>query len=777
MGQFAIGQAVPRTEDPRLLKGLGRYVDDISLRNQAWCAIVRSPHAHAEIVSIDTAAALRMPGVLLVLTGEDFAREGLGEHPVEIHRKRRDGSPMFHPPHPALVRDRARFVGDTVAVIVAETAAQAKDAAEAMPVEYAPLSAVTDTAAAVAPGAPAVWDGCPDNVSWVAEVGNKAAVDALFAQAAHVTRQRLLIPRITANTMEPRGFIGDYDAHEERYTVYGSFQNPHQQRQQLGEILRVPETSCRVVPADIGGSFGMKGGCYHEIALVVWAAKKAGRPVKWISDRAEGFMTDDQARDNVTDAELALDKDGRFLALRVKTFAAMGAYLGIRGTMVPVNNLGTLAGVYTTQAIHVEVTGVFTNTNPTSPYRGAGRPEAAYVIERMIDKAAFELGLDRVELRRKNTIPASAMPYKTGLVFTYDCGEFEKNMDTALGLADYAGYPARLAQSTAHGRLRGIGITNTIEQAAGPNLESAEIRFDPSGTVTLLTGTVSHGQGHDTMFKQILSDRLGLDSDLIRHVQADTDKVTYGRGTFGSRSATIGGTAVVRAAEKIVAKAKKIAAHALEAAEGDIVFEAGRLAIAGTDRSISLTEVAKLAYNPAKLPPDVEPGLDETAQFAPKTPNFPNGCHVCEVEVDPDTGQVAIVRYAVVDDVGTVINPLLLKGQVHGGIAQGLGQALMERIVWDAETGQLVTGSFMDYGMPRADDICAIEVVANPVPTKSNPLGVKGAGEAGTVGALPAVMNAVIDALRPFGVAHVDMPLTPETVWTAIRNAKKETAA
>ncbi|MBM3486535.1 MAG: xanthine dehydrogenase family protein molybdopterin-binding subunit [Alphaproteobacteria bacterium] len=776
MGQFAIGQPVPRTEDPRLLKGLGRYVDDVNLRGQAHAYVVRSPHAHARIVSIDSRAASAAPGVVLVLTGEDYARDGLGFLPVEVQRKRKDGAPMVQPPHPALVKDRVRLVGDYVALIVAETYAEAKDAAELLEVGYEPLPAVVSTAEAIKPGAPRVWDDCPDNVSWYAELGNRAAADAAFASAAHVTRAHLVIPRITANTMEPRGAIGDYDPHEERMILHVGPQNPHQQRQQLAEIFKVPETRIRVVATDVGGSFGMKGGCYHENVLVVWAARKLGRPVKWVSERSEGLMSDDQARDNITDAELALDKDGKFLALRVRTIAAMGAYLAIRGPMPPVNNLGTLAGVYTTPAIHVEVTAVFTNTNSTAPYRGAGRPEAAYVIERLIDKAAAEMGFDRVALRRRNTIPPSAMPFKTGLVFTYDCGEFEKNMDMALEMADYAGYPARAAATRTRGRLRGLGITNTIEQAASPNIESAAVRFDPSGTVTLLIGSVSHGQGHDTTFKQILSERLGLDTDLIRLVAGDTDKITYSRGTFGSRSATTAGTALVIAADKVIAKAKKIAAHVLEASEGDIVFAGGRLTIAGTDRGIGLIEVAKIAYNPAKLPAEIEPGLDETGQFLPKVPNFPNGCHVCEVEVDPETGQITVERYAVVDDVGTVINPLLLKGQVHGGIAQGLGQALMEYVHWDHGSGQLVTGSFMDYAMPRADDLCAIEVKANAVPTKTNSLGVKGAGEAGTVGALPAVMNAVIDALAPLGVGHIDMPLTPERVWSAIRANERRRA-
>ena len=774
MGQFAIGQGVPRTEDPRLLKGLGRYLDDVTLPNQAHAAIVRSPHAHARIKSIATAAAMAAPGVRAVLTGADYAADGLGSLPCELTRKRKDGSNMYHPPHPALVKDRVRLVGDYVAIVVADTVAQAKDAAELVEVDYQPLSAIIATEAAIKPGAPRVWDDCADNICFWSELGNKKAVEEAFAQAAHVTREKFVISRVTAVTMEPRGCLGHYDPGEDRYTLYTGLQNPHQLRQQLAaEIFSLPETKFRIIPGDIGGSFGMRGGTYHELVLVLWASRKIGRPVKWVCERSEGMMSDDQARDNVTEAALALDKDGKFLGLRVATIANLGAYLSIRGPMPPVNNLGTLAGVYTTPAIHAEVTGVFTNTNCTSPYRGAGRPEAAYVIERIIDKAAVELKFDPAELRRRNTIPQSAMPFKTGLVFTYDCGEFETIMNETLAMARYGEFEQRRGAAKARGRLRGFGMSNTIEQASGPNVETANVRFDASGGVTLFMGTISQGQGHDTIYKQILSEKLGLDSDAILVIEGDTDKVTYGRGTFGSRSAVTGGTAIVQAAQKTVEKARRIAAHKLEAAESDLEFAGGKFTVAGTDKSISLVDIAKLAHQPQLLPPEIEAGLNETAHFFPRVPTFPNGCHACEVEIDPETGTLDMVGYWVVDDVGTVINPLLLKGQIHGGIAQGLGQALFERVVWDPESGQIVTGSLMDYCLPRADDLPAIDVHAHEVPTKTNPLGAKGAGEAGTVGALPAVLNAVNNALQPLGILHLEMPATSERVWRAIQGARR----
>jgi carbon-monoxide dehydrogenase large subunit len=522
----------------------------------------------------------------------------------------------------------------------------------------------------------------------------------------------------------------------------------------------------------MGGSFGMKGALYPEIPLTAWASKRIGRPVKWRCDRSEGFVADDHARDNVSDVEIALDKDGKFLALRVRTTAALGAYVSMNGFGPPTNNLGGLAGVYTFQAIHVAVSGVFTNTSPLSPYRGAGRPEASYIVERMIDLAAFELGVDPAELRRRNLIPPEAMPYKTALTFTYDCGEFEKLLDKTLAKADYAGFPARRKESEAAGKLRGIGISFTIEQAAGPSTETAELRFDPSGTAIVLAGSTPHGQGHETIYKQLVCEKLGLSPDDVRVIEGDTDKVSFGTGTGGSRTATIGTSAVLQATDKVIEKARKIAAHMLEASEQDIALEDGKFTIAGTDRSVAFKAVASAAFAPDKLPPGMEPGLFEMATYNATKANFPNGCHICELEITPETGEVAILRYSVIDDCGTELNPLLVKGQVHGGIAQGAGQALMENIVYEADSGQLLTGSFMDYAMPRAGDFCAFDVSAMPVPTKTNPLGAKGVGESGTVGALAAVMNAVNNALQPLGIKHIEMPATPARIWQAIREAK-----
>ncbi len=770
MGDYAIGQSVPRFEDVRLVRGGGRYVDDMALPGMAFGHVLRSPHPHARIRSIDTAKAKAAPGVLAVLTGADWAASGFGDLPVPGGFKRRDGSPMYRPKYPALVKGRVRWVGDYVAFVVAETRHQAADAAELVEVDYEPLPAVVSTGEAAAPGAPLVYDDCKDNICFVHADGDKAAADAAFARADHVVRQRLVINRVTAATMEPRGCIGDYNASEGRYTIYTTLQRAHPFRSELSQlVLKVPESKVRVVAGDIGGSFGMKSPIYNEVALVLLASKATGRPVKWTSTRSEAFLSDGQGRDNVTEAELALDRNGTFLALRVKSVAAVGAYLQM-GMPAFTGNLGTLAGVYRTPAMHAEVTAVFTNTNPMRPYRGNGRPEAAHVIERMVDAAADELKIDPAELRRRNNIPSDVMPFKTGLTFTYDSGEFEKNMDMALALGDAKGFAARRAEAKKRGKLRGLGISNTIERAGAPSFEGAEIRFDRSGAVTLFSGSVTQGQGHETVFKQLVCDRLGLDPNEVQYMQGDTDQVFFGEGTGGSRSATLAGSAFHVAVEKITEKAKAIAAHMLKVGVEDIKFADGIFSSAKTNQTVTIKDVAKQAANPAKLPKGMEGGLVATAVYNAETENFPNGCHVCEVEIDQETGEVEIVRYSVVDDVGTVLNPLLLHGQIAGGIAQGVGQVLMEDIRFD-ESGQLITGSFMDYAMPRAGDFCAIEVKSNPVPTKTNPLGVKGAGEAGSVGALPAVTNALVDALSVLGVRHIDMPATPEKIWRAMRGA------
>jgi carbon-monoxide dehydrogenase large subunit len=769
MGEFAIGQSVSRFEDPRLLRGGGRYVGDMVLPGMAVGYVLRSPHGHARIRSIDASQAKSAPGVLAVLTGADWQASGWGDLPVPGGLKRRDGS-VFRPPYPALAIDRVRFVGDPVAFVVAETYHQALDAAERIAVDYEPLPAIASTAEATAEGAPRVWDGCPDNIGFVQLFGDKAAADAAFVKADHIVKHRFVINRVTAACMEPRGSLGDYNAAEDRYTIYTTLQRTHPFRSELAPILKVPESRIRVVAGDIGGSFGMKSAVYNEVALVLLASKRVGRSVKWTATRSESFLCDAQARDNVTEAELALDRHGTFLGMRVKTVAAIGAYLQT-GMQAFTGNIGTLAGVYRTPGIFADVTAVFTHTSPVRPYRGNGRPEAAYVIERLVDLAADELGMDPADLRRKNYIAPEAMPFKTGLTFTYDSGEFEKTMDIALKLADFTGFEQRRGEARKRGRLRGIGISNTIERAAAQGFEGAEIRFDKSGSITLLAGSVTQGQGHETIFKQIVCDRLGLTPDDVHYIQGDTDQVFLGEGTGGSRSATIGGSAVHIAADRIVAKAAKIAAHLLKVDAADLNFADGVFSSPKTNRTLTIKEVAKEALEPTNLPNGVDVGLTTTATYFAPVQNFPNGCHICEVEIDEDTGAAEIVRYSVVDDVGTVINPLLLKGQIVGGVAQGVGQVLMEDIRFDGD-GQILTGSFMDYAMPRATDISAVEIKSNPVPTKTNPLGVKGAGEAGCVGALPAVANALVDALAPIGIRHIEMPATPERLWRAMRDGQ-----
>ena len=772
MGDYSIGQAVSRFEDPRLLRGGGRYVDDVILPNMAYGFVLRSPHAHARIRSIDTSAAKAAPGVLAVFTGEDWTASGFAANlPRGRGLKRRDGSPMYVPPYPPLVNDHVKRVGDYVAFVVAETRNQAMDAAELIEIDYETLPSVTATAGALASDAPKVWDDAPDNVCYDYNEGDKSATDAAFAKANRIVRQDFVINRVSANSMEPRGCVGSYDPASGEYTLYTTLQGLQPYRSSLARLVGVPESHLRVIAGDVGGGFGMKSAIYNEVPLTLLAAKLTGRPVKWTSSRSEALLSDAHARDNVTKAELALDRNGRFLAMRVKNTVNVGAYLQQGGESSGIKNLGTLAGVYTLPAIHVEVTTVYTNTNPMRAYRGNGRPEAAYIIERLIDIAADEMEIDPAELRRRNTIAPDAFPFKTALSFTYDCGEFEKNLDMALALARYDSFEQRRQEARARGRLRGIGISNTIERAASEGNEGVEIRFDRSGTVTIGSGSINQGQGHETMYKQLAAAFLGIDPADMRYIQGDTDKVPDGRGSFGSRSATIGGTAMHMAAGKIVDKARKIAAHMLKARPEEVEFEDGIFSTPATNRTLTMKEVAQASMDPDNLPDGVEAGLTATATFTATVNNYPNGAHVCEVEIDEETGKAAIVGYSVVDDVGTVLNPLLLKGQIHGGIAQGAGQVLMEDICYDS-SGQLVTGSFMDYCMPRADDLSTIEVESNPVPTKTNPLGVKGAGEAGNVGALPAVANALVDALSVYGIRHIGMPATSERIWRAIRDAK-----
>ena len=767
MGEFAVGKSVSRFEDDRLVRGAGSYVDDIILPGMVYGYVLRSPHAHAKIRSIDIEEALAAPGVVLVLTGDDWKKSGWGDLPVPGGYKQRDGGAMYRCPYPALVQGRVRWVGDYVAFIVAQTRSQAADAAELIEVDYESLQSITSTANAVSSGAPRVWDDCPNNICFVSVEGDEAAVDAAFARAEHIIRHQLIVNRVTAVTMEPRGCIGDYDAAKRHYTVHAQPQTAHTFRSDLAtKVLKVPESRVRVITHDVGGSFGMKSPIFNEVALVLLASQLLGRPVKWTGTRSEAFLSDAEGRDNVTDAELALDGAGTFLGMRVKTIANVGAHLQT-GTPNFVNNLGSLAGVYRTPAIYADVTAVHTNTNPVRPYRGNGRPEAAYVMERMVEIAATRLGIDAVELRRRNIIPPEAMPFKTGLTFTYDCGEFEKVLDEALSRADVQGFGARRAKSELHGKLRGLGISCTIERAGTLGFEGAEIRFDRSGTLTLFSGSLSQGQGHETVFKQLVCDRLGVHPDGVTYVQGDTDKVFFGQGTSGSRSAALAGSAFHEAMEKILDKGKHLAAHLLGVDAVDVNFMDGVFSTSKNNRTASMQEVARAAADPNKLPQGMEGGLVASSIFKAEVENFPNGCHVCEVEIDPNTGEIAIDRYTVVDDVGTVLNPMLLHGQIHGGVVQGIGQILMEDIRRD-DSGQPLTGSFMDYAMPRASDVCNIEVSSHPVPTRTNPIGVKGAGEAGCVGALPAVSNALVSALSVFGVQHIEMPATPERVWRAI---------
>jgi carbon-monoxide dehydrogenase large subunit len=752
--KFGIGQPVARFEDPRLLRGEGRFIHDIAVPRMLQIAYVRSPHARARIVSIDAAAARGAPGVLGVYTVEDLERDGVGTTAPALKRSRPDGKPMFWRAHPGLAKALVRHVGDPVAIVVAETLPQAKDAAELVQVEYE-AQPVTDP----------VWDECPDNVSNVFEVGNRAATDAAFAGAARVVKRRYTVSRVHAQFMEPRGALGEWDPGSGRYTLHCDVQYPHRVREVIAGLLKIPEHQLRVVSNDVGGAFGAKGWAHLEHRHVLWLARKLGRPVKWTCDRSEALLADEHARDVVSDIELAFDAGHRILALRARNVSALGAYVSTDRNLLPgFANLGSLVGMYAIPAAHVSVSGVFSHTHPLAPYRGNGRPEAIFLLERLMDDAARELGVDRVELRRRNLI--NSFPYKTALTFTYDCGDFERGLGEALSLADWQNFPERKKQSLSRGKLRGIGLANAIERAAAPGMEYAEVRFDSTGSATLAVGTKSQGQGHETMYRQIAVERLGMAPAELRFVEGDTDSVAWGAGSAGSRSAAIGGTALWLAADKIIAKGKRIAAHLLEAAEADVAFADGRFSIAGTDRGVSLKDVARAAFAFATLPKDIEPGLFEHATFSPVQETFPNGTHVCEVEVDPQTGAVALVNYVVVDDVGTEINPLTLQGQVVGGIVQGLGQILMEQVVYDAETGQLLTGSFMDYAMPRAGDICNFEVGHNAVPTKLNPLGAKGAGEAGTVGALAAAMNAIVDAI---GTSELEMPATGERVWRALQ--------
>jgi carbon-monoxide dehydrogenase large subunit len=760
MPRFALGQSVARVEDAELVRGAARYTDDFELAGAAHACILRSPHAHANVLSIDTAAARAAPGVLAVLTAEEAAADGLGDIPCLVPVTNTDGTPRADTPRPVLAGKRVRHVGDPVALVVAKTLAQARDAAELIAVDYDPLAAAADTRSATQAGTPRVWDHIADNLCFDIGAGSdKAAVDAAIAGAAHLTRLELVNNRVIANPIEPRAALADYDPASGRSTLYTPSQGPHMIHGQLAEaVLKIPKEQLRVISGNVGGAFGMKIFLHPEQPLVVWASRRLKRAVRWTADRSESFVSDAQGRDNYSVAELALDPVGRFLALRVSTHANMGAYLSNYAPYIPQLAVFMLSGVYRIPAIHANIKGVLTNTVPVDAYRGAGRPEAIYLVERIVDLAARELGIAPDELRRRNFVRPADLPYQTPVESLYDSGDFAAVMERAMERADWAGFAARRDAARQRGRLRGIGMAMYIERCGGGDGDTVVLKVDPAGSVTLFSGMQDNGQGHVTTFVQLLSDRLGLDAGQIRVVQGDSDTVPAGL-TGGSRFLAIGGVAAMSAADEVIEQGRETAAGLLEAAAADIEYRDGQYRIGGTDRTVSLFRVAQAAG-----------GLEAEHTRTPEAFTYPNGCHICELEVDIETGEVCIVRYSVVDDFGRAINPLLLEGQVHGGTVQGIGQALLEVAHYDAESGQLLSGSFMDYALPRADDVPSFDCGFHHSPGTSNPLGVKGAGEAGAVGAPPAVINAVIDALHALtGLKHIDMPATSEKLWCALR--------
>lgn len=787
-----IGASSKRREDIRFLTGKGQYTDDINLRGQSYAFFLRSDIAHGRINSIDTAAAEAAPGVIRVFTSKDF--EGVGGVPCGWQITDKNGQPMKEPKHPILAEGKVRHVGDPIAVVVAETLEQARDAAELIALDITDLPAVIDMAEALKGGA-AVHDEAPDNLcyDWEFVAENKAAVDEAIRNAAHVTTLELVNNRLVPNAMEPRCAIGDYDRSRDEHTLYTTSQNPHVIRLLMGAfVLGIPEHKLRVVAPDVGGGFGSKIYHYAEEAFVTFAAKQLGRPVKWTADRTEAFLSDAQGRDHVTKIDLALDKDNNFTAIRCLTYANMGAYLSTFAPCIPTWLHGTLlAGNYRTPLIFTNVKAVFTNTVPVDAYRGAGRPEATYQIERIVDKAARELGVDPVALRKQNFIRPDQFPYQTPVAVVYDTGNYDATMDKVVEMADAKNFAARKAESARRGKLRGLGYAHYIEAcgiapsslvgalgARAGLYEAATVRVNPTGSVSVFTGAHSHGQGHETTFAQVVADMLGMPESQIDIVHGDTNRVPFGMGTYGSRSLAVGGSAIVKSVDKIVAKAKKIAAHLLEASETDIVFENGEFSVAGTDRKKAFGEIALAAYVPHKYPiEEIEPGLEETSFYDPKNFTYPSGGYACEVEVDPDTGVVTVLGFHAADDFGNVVNPMIVEGQIHGGVAQGIGQAMLEHIRFD-ENGQPMAASYMDYAMPRAADLPMVTVDHScNTPCTHNPLGVKGCGEAGAIGSPPAFVNAVLDALNDYGIEHIDMPLTPLAVWQAIQAARPAAAA
>jgi aerobic carbon-monoxide dehydrogenase large subunit len=770
LDRFAIGQPVPRSEDPVLVSGKGRFTDDVSLAGQAYAVIVRSAYAHGFIRNIEIAAARGMPGVLGVYTAADLDAGAIGPLPPRQVMNNRDGTPMLSPTRHALATGKVRYVGEAIAAVVAETVAEAKDAAEMVAVDIEPLPAVTTARAAAAPGAPVLYDDVPGNVGLDFHYGDSEKVAAAFAAAAHVTRLELRNNRIVINPIEPRAAVAEYDRERRHWTLHVPGQGVFGFRNYIAGVLGIGRDQLRVLTERVGGSFGMKQPTFPEYYCLLHAARELGRPVKWTDDRTGSFVSDTHGRDAETAAELALDRDGNFLAVRLTIYGNLGATYGAPGPPTR-NAVRNTLGVYKTPRIEVSTKCVFTNTTPVGAYRGAGRPEANYYMERLVDAAAAEMGIDRVELRRRNHIPPRAMPYKAPNGTTYDSGDFTNLLDQALTLADWDGFASRKAESRRRGRLRGRGISDYLELTGPPGREMGGIRFEADGTVTIITGTLDYGQGHASPFAQVLSTRLGIPFQLIRLLQGDSDELIAGGGTGGSKSMMTSGTAIVAAGDKVIENGKQIAAHVLEAAVADIEFRHGRFVIAGTDRAIGIMELADRLRSGLTLPAEVPQSLDVQLIADGPPSAFPNGCHIAEVEVDTETGVVEVVRYTFVNDFGVVINPLLVNGQAHGGIVQGIGQALLERTMYD-EGGQLLTGSYMDYALPRAEDAPMFTHEFHPVPAKTNVLGAKGCGEAGCAGGLPSVMNALVDALSEYGIRHLEMPATPERVWRAIQRAR-----
>jgi len=768
--KFAVGQPVSRKEDPVLLRGEGRYSDDLNVAGQLYGVMVRSRIAHGRLLSVDTEAAREMPGVRAVITVADLDASGIRNMPAAA-AKNRDGSATPRPPQRPLATGRVRYVGEPIAMVVAETSKQAKDAAEAVFADIDPLPAVTSAGEAAADGAPLLHDEALGNVCLDFHYGDTEKVAAAFAQAAHVTRLEIRNNRIVVCPMEPRSAIGEYDAESDRLILRLGCQGVFGQRNLVSGVLGIPVEKLRVLTGNVGGSFGMKASAYPEYICLLHAARTLGQPVKWTDERSESFMSDSHGRDHEMTAELALDTQGKFLALRVTGYGNLGAWLNSATTIPPtMNTVKNIIGVYATPLIEVSTKCMFTNTTPVGAYRGAGRPEGNYYMERLVETAAREMGIDRVELRRRNHIQPEQMPYRSPSGMLYDCGEFPAVMEKALRAANWNGYAARQEVSRARGKVRGRGIGHYLEVTADAGNEMGGIRFEPDGTVTIITGTLDYGQGHASPFAQVLSAKLGVPFEKIRLLQGDSDQLVAGGGTGGSRSMMQSGGAILEASDIVVERGKQLAAQFLEAAVADIEFLHGRFSVAGTDLGIGIIDLAARARIAAGLPEDLPRTLDVNHIFKGVPPAFPNGCHIAEVELDPDTGIVEVVSYATVNDFGVLVNPMLVAGQAHGGIAQGIGQALTERVVYD-EDGQLLTGSFMDYGLPRASDLPSLGFESHPVPARTNPLGAKGCGEAGCAGSLPAVMNAVVDALSEFGISHIDMPATPHRIWQAIRAA------